>query len=39
MQVVDFSVDSQGEKFRFLQGQLRDRWQSIEVLIWEIMIF
>ncbi|MFB2879274.1 peptide ligase PGM1-related protein [Floridanema aerugineum] len=30
MQVVDFSVDSQGEKFRFLQGQLRDRWQSIE---------
>ncbi|MFB2936279.1 peptide ligase PGM1-related protein [Aerosakkonemataceae cyanobacterium BLCC-F154] len=30
MQVVDFSVDSHGEKFRFLQDQLRDRWQSIE---------
>ncbi|MFB2834362.1 peptide ligase PGM1-related protein [Floridanema evergladense] len=30
MQVVDFSVDSQGEKFRFLQSQLRDRWQGIE---------
>lgn len=28
--MVDFSVDSPGEKFRFLQNQLRDRWQSIE---------
>lgn len=30
MTPVDWSADSQGEKFRQLQAQLRDRWQSIE---------
>jgi len=30
MEVLNLSLDSQTEKFRFLQGQLRDRWQSIE---------
>lgn len=30
MQVVNLSLDSQTEKFRFLQSQLRDRWQTIE---------
>lgn len=30
MTPVDLSADSQGERFRQLQAQLRDRWQSIE---------
>jgi PGM1 C-terminal domain len=30
MTSVDLSADSQGEKFRQLQSQLRDRWHSIE---------
>jgi PGM1 C-terminal domain len=32
MQVLDISSDERAEKFRFLQTQLRDRWQSIDQL-------
>ena len=32
MQVLDLSSDERAEKFRYLQNQLRDRWQSIDQL-------